>query len=148
MDHVAIMKKSWGFTRKIFMGKKSVESRWYKTRRAPWGKVRAGETIYFKDSGDPVTLKAKVEKVIQYSDLTPSKIQEIIDIYGKVIGLDSDGISAFFEMIKNKKYCILIFLKNPEQVEPFEIDKTGFGAMTAWITVEDVNTLRRRIDFE
>jgi len=26
---------------------------------------------------------------------------------------------------KNKKFCILIFLKNVQRIKPFEIDKTG-----------------------
>lgn len=33
MEHVAIMKKSWGLTRKILSGEKTIESRWYRFRR-------------------------------------------------------------------------------------------------------------------
>lgn len=31
MEHVAIMRKSWGLTDKILSGQKKIESRWYKT---------------------------------------------------------------------------------------------------------------------
>ena len=62
MDHVAIMKKSWKLTEKILSGEKKIESRWYKSKYPPWGKIKKGDIIYFKDSGEPVSIKAKVEK--------------------------------------------------------------------------------------
>jgi hypothetical protein len=37
----------------------------------------------------------------------------------------------------------LIFLSNPVAVVPFDIDKTGFGNMAAWITVEDINKIKK-----
>jgi len=80
--------------------------------------------------------------VIQFSDLTPEKVKEILYQYGQADGLGIDKIPEFFEMFKNKKYCMLIFLKNPLKIEPFEIDKSGFGAMSAWISVDDVNRIK------
>lgn len=143
MDHVAIMRKSWGLTKKILSGEKKIESRWYKSRYAPWDRIEAGDTVYFKDSGDPVTIRAKVWKVIQFSGLKPKKVREILDKYGKADGLWTDDIPRFFDMFKHKNYCILIFLKDPQKLEqPFEIDKTGFGAMCSWMTVDDVNNIK------
>ena len=69
MDHVAIVRKSWKLTDKILSGQKTIESRWYASRRAPWNRIRAGETVYFKNSGEPVTIKADVEKVLQFDNL-------------------------------------------------------------------------------
>jgi hypothetical protein len=42
---------------------------------------------------------------------------------------------------------MLIFLKNPQKIESFEIDKRGFrgfGMMSAWITVEDIDKIKIR----
>ncbi len=130
------MKKSWEMIPKILNGEKTIESRWYKTKRAPWGKIAAGETVYFKNSGEPVTIKAKVQKVLKFESLTPKKIKEILKIYGKEDGISEEKISFFAKLFAVKKYCLLIFLKNPQKVKPFEIDKTGFGAMSAWISVQ------------
>ncbi len=143
MDHLAIMKKSWGLTEKILNGQKKIESRWYSTRRAPWDKIKAGETIYFKDSGEPVTIKARVAKVLQFADLTPKKVKKILDKYGRDDGIEKEKIPEFFARFKNKKYCLLIFLKNPIKIKPFEIDKTGFGAMSAWITIDDIKKIKK-----
>jgi len=46
-------------------------------------------------------------------------------------------------MFKDKNYCILIFLKNPIGIKPFEIDKTGFGAMSAWIIAKNISKVKR-----
>lgn len=141
MDHVAIMKKSWGLTEKILDGRKKIESRWYSLKCKPWGSIREGESVYFKDSGEPVTIKAEVSKVLQFADLTPKKVGEILDKCGKEIGLERKKIPEFFERFKDKKYCILVFLKNPVKITPFEINKTDFGSMSAWITVDDVSKI-------
>lgn len=142
MEHIAIMKKSWGLTNKILSGQKKIESRWYKVKYRPWDKIKEDEVVYFKDSGEPVKLRAEVEKVIQFPDLTPQKVSEILEKYGDDDGLEREKIPGFFQRFKDKKYCMLIFLKNPQEIEPFEIDKTGFGAMSAWITTDSVLEIR------
>ena len=134
------MKKSWGLTQKILTGEKVIESRWYKAKHSPWDKIELGETIYFKDTGEPVTVKAEVDKVLQVSGLTPEKVKKVLTISG----LGVDGLTLF-EMFKDKKYCILIFLKNPQKVKPFEINKSGFGLMSAWISVDDINKIKKEI---
>lgn len=143
MDHVAIMKKSWGLTQKILSGKKKIESRWYLNKCVPWNKIKAGESIYFKDSGEPVSIMATVKKVLQFCDLTPLKVEEILKTYGDDDGIEKSENPAFYERFKDKKYCMLIFLKNPQKIEPFEIDKKGFGAMAAWICTKDINMIKR-----
>lgn len=143
MEHMAIMKKSWKLAQKILSGQKKIESRWYKSRRAPWDRIHTGETVYFKDSGEPVTISAKVEKVLQFADLTPEKVKDILEKYEKEIRIKNTAEA--FERYKNKKYCLLIFLKNPRKVEPFRISKKGFGMMCAWISVPKMDDIKIRL---
>ncbi len=145
MEHVAIMKKSWGLTQKILNGQKKIESRWYSVRYKPWDRIKEGETVYFKDSGEQVRIKAEVSKVIQFADLTPKRVGEILDEYGRDDGIEPEKTPEFFERFKDKKYCILIFLKNPIEINPFDIDKTGFGAMSAWITIDNISKIKKII---
>src|SRR4030042_5669181 len=135
MKHVAIMKKSWGLTQKILSGKKKIESRWYKSKHAPWNKIKTGETIYFKDSGELVSIKAEVAEIMQFSNLTPDKVRELLEEYGTDDGIEKEKIPDFLELFKDKNYCMLIFLKNPKKITPFDIDKKGFGSMAAWISI-------------
>jgi len=143
MEHIAIMRKSWGLTEKILTGQKKVESRWYSVKYRPWGSIKEGEIVYFKDSGEPVRIKAEVSKVMQFADLTPKRVREILGEYGKNDGIEPEKIPEFFERFRDKKYCILIFLKNPTEIKPFDIDKTGFGAMSAWITIDNIPKIKK-----
>ena len=67
MEHLAIMRKSWGLTDKILTGQKKIESRWYSVKYKPWDSIKEGETVYFKDSGGPVRIKAEVARVMQFA---------------------------------------------------------------------------------
>ena len=145
MQHIAIMKKCWGLIPKILSGKKIVESRWYVSRRAPWDRIKVGETVYFKDSGAAVTARAEVAKVLQFADLTPPKIKAILREHGEAIGIEKDRIANEFKSVKDKKYCMLIWLKNPREIEPFNINKAGFGLMSAWLAVEDVERIKIKV---
>ena len=70
MDHIAIMKRSWGFTGKILSGKKSIESRWLMVKCAPWDKVKAGDT------GSPevqvALLTKRIDKLVGHLKGNPS----------------------------------------------------------------------------
>jgi len=100
MEHLVIMRKSWGLTEKIITGEKKIESRWYKVKYKPWDNIKKGENIFFKNSGEQVIIKAQVKKVIQFSDLTPIRIK------------------------------------------PFAINKSGFGAMLVWITIDNIEKIK------
>jgi ASC-1-like (ASCH) protein len=142
MNHLAIMKKDWYFIKKILSGQKTIESRWYKSKHAPWGKIKRGEIVYFKNSGEPIIAKAKISKIIEFKELTPKKVKEILNKYWKKLGITKDEYDSFYRIFKDKKYCVLIFLENPEKVKPFNINKKGFGAMASWLCVEDLKKIK------
>ena len=136
------MKKSWGLLPKIVSGEKIIESRWYKNKSAPWGKIKKGDTVYFKNSGEPVSVKAEVKNVLEFEELTPRKVKEILNKYGKDDGIVPKELPKFYKLLEDKKYCLLIFLKNPKQIKPFNISKKGFGMMSAWLCVGSVTKIR------
>lgn len=140
MDHLAILSKKRKLLGKIISGEKTIESRWYKFKRIPYDTVKTGDWIYFKDSGESVTAKAKAEKVILFENLTRNKIISILKEYGKRICIPL----SYSKRLEGKNYCVLIFLKNVEKVGPFEIDKTGFGMMSAWISVDNIDLIKRK----
>lgn len=141
MNHIAIMKKSWGLIPKIISGEKTIESRWYKNRIAPWDRINKGDHVYFKDSGEPVTVTTKVSSVLQFSNLDKNQFTEIMDKYADQICLKTREYDDYY---KSKNYCILIFLTEPRKVEkPFSIDKTGYGISSAWMCIEDVDKIKK-----
>lgn len=142
MYHIAIMKKSWDLIPKILNGQKTIESRWYKTKRSPYDKIKLSETVYFKNTGEAVTAKAEVSKVLQYRNLTPERIYKLIDEFGGEGKIHFPNLTEAKRDLVNKKYCVLIFLKDSKMVKPFKINKSGFGAMSAWICVADIRTIK------
>lgn len=142
MDHVAIMKKSWGLIPKILDGRKTIESRWSINRVAPWGKVKVGDNIFFRNSGEKVAIKANISKVLAFDNLTPKKVKNIIDKFGDEGKICFSNKKESYEWAKNKKYCTLIFLKNVEEIEPFKINKAGYGIGCAWMCVENISSVK------
>ena len=138
MDHIAILSKKTKLLKKIISGEKTIESRWYKFRKAPFKEISIEDTVYFKDSGEPVSAKAKVDKVLFFDGLNPEKIRNLLIKYGGRLGV---GLS-YLEQIKDKKFCTLIFIKDVEEIEPFQINKKGYGMMAAWIIVDNVDKIK------
>lgn len=96
MDHVAIMSKASGFIDKILSGHKTIESRWYATRRPPWDRVHAGDTVYFKYSGgagERVKVRATVDRVQQFENIDQDgAAQRILDQHGAhIFGTDTSA---------------------------------------------------------
>jgi len=143
MDHIAIMKKSWRLIPKILKAEKTIESRWYKSKIAPWDKIKIGDSIYFKDSGEPVTVKAKVVKVEQYEILNNNHDLEIMKKYAEKDLGTNNITSKIRKYIFNKKYAIFIFFDSVQKIKPFYIDKSGFGTMCAWISIENIDRIKK-----
>ena len=149
MDRVAILrkacfKKGEDILGDILAGRKTIESRWYVNKVAPWDNIHAGDTVYFKESSCPVTAKTRVGKVLQFDGLTAVSINEIVTSYGKLIdpNISEDEFTSWCNSHPEKRYCILVFLEHVEKIGPFEISKQGFGISSAWLVVGDINRVR------
>ena len=117
MDHVAILDKKRKLLDKIISGEKTIESRWYKHQKTPYGIAKEGDIVYFKDSGEPVAAKAIVSAVL-YFNLQHTNVSEVIQKYGRQICLEDTDPQQY----KQFRYCSLIFLKNVEKIPPFQIN--------------------------
>lgn len=142
MQHIAIMKKSWGLTNKILDWTKTVETRWYNIKYPPFNKIKEWEVIYFKDSWNPVVIKAIAEKIEQFENLNEEKTKEILKKYA----FSDLWTNIIPEEIKNytkdKKYCIIIHLINPKKIKPFNINKNWFWPMASWICIDNVEKIK------
>lgn len=143
MHHIAIMNPKLGFINKILKGQKTIETRWYKHKIAPWNKLNKGDIIYFKNSGDKITASAEVERFEQFDNLSPEIIKELINKNFSNIGLDLEIIDSFTKKHIDKNYAIFIFLKSPKRVEPFSINKDGFGNAAAWLCTPKIESIVR-----
>jgi len=136
MNHVAIM--SQGVIPLIISGKKSIESRWYLKRNVPWDRISRGDEVYFKEVGGKVKVKAIVDDVKQFILNRKETVDEIIESYG-------EGIGVFNESWYSKRYCVLVFLIKINEIKPFSINKKGYGSASAWMCVENIDSVRLNI---
>lgn len=141
MQHIAIMNNRLALINDILSGKKTIESRWYKAKRAPWGRIAKGERVYFKKSGGAVEAVAEVERVEQYQ-LNEEVIKKIINDYGGEGMINLRNKNHHDEFYKAKNYCVLVFLKNPIRIKSFNVDKKGFGNACAWMSVDDIERIK------
>jgi hypothetical protein len=70
-------------------------------------------------------------------------VRALLEEYGKACGIEPDQMPAYYSRFQHKRYAIFLYLKNPQRVAPFEINKAGFGKKASWISVESVELLRR-----
>lgn len=106
----------------LLSGTKSLESRLGQDRRAPFGRVNPGDTIYIKPTGKRVVAKAIVRRVDEYEGLTPADILEMRDAYDERIM----GGDQYWESKSNAKYATLISFEkvtmlNDESCVPAEL---------------------------
>lgn len=138
MHHLAILSKQSKLLAKILSGEKTIESRWYKFKKTPYENISAGDRIYFKESGESVTAIAVVSKALFFDNLNDDKIKDILQQHGKNLGVSM----SYTDKVAGKNFCTLIFLEKVQKIEPFEINKKGYGLMAAWITVKDIGTIK------
>jgi len=132
MEHLAIMSK--GYIEKILSGEKSIESRFSVNRISPFGKIKAGEKVYLKETGKPVSASFEVEKVLFFSDLNEEKIKEIKVKYGQGICAEED----FWNNKRNARYATLIFVKDPRVEESFKVNKADRSAFKSVTNISEL----------
>lgn len=137
MEHLAILSSGW--LEKILSGEKTIESRWSKNRIIPYERISEGDVIYFKETGKMVSARAVVEKALFFDNLNESRIRDILRKYGERI-----GITEYNRNFDGKNFCTLVFLDNVERVEPFKINKKGYGIGSAWITVDSIELKHKK----
>lgn len=142
MQHIAIMKKEWGLIDRILSGEKVLETRWYKNRYAPWNKVKKGDYLYFKNPGGKVSVKATVVKVEQF-EVGDENIRNSIvkSVWEKDLGKNGKK-EILIDYARDKRYCIIIWFTKVEKICPFDINKKGFGSMSSWICIDNVDKIK------
>lgn len=111
MVHVAIIRPA--LLDDLVAGRKTIESRLSLARRVPFGRVHAGERVYFKLTGGPYAATALVSHVETFENLTPRDIASIRRLF-------NDRILASAEYWKQKRasrFATLLWLHQVQATE-------------------------------
>ncbi len=125
-SHLVILKRP--YLDAILTGRKTIESRFMRTSRAPFGKINSGDQLFFKITSGPVCATGRVQKVMSFDNLTPKRLQQIRRTY-------NDRIIAPGQYWTGKRNCkrgVLIWLEHIKPIEPVWIDKKDWRA---WVVL-------------
>jgi ASC-1-like (ASCH) protein len=124
--HLVILKKP--YLDAILTGRKTIESRFYKTRQFWLSRVAPGDILFLKESSGPVRATAIVDKLKVFDSLTSDKIAELKQQYNqRILGDDS-----YWREKSNSQFGIIVWLKDVKAITPRFIKKADWRA---WVVL-------------
>ncbi len=137
--HLVILKKP--YLQAILAGRKSIESRFMKIKRVPYEKVRAGDRLFFKESGGKVCAVGMAGKVMNFKGLTCQRIMQLKRKHNRRIY----GGDLYWEQKKDCRWGVLIWLKDVKAIEPIRIDKKDWRGWVVLTEERDFGLLKAQI---
>jgi len=123
---LVILKKT--YVDAIIEGRKTIESRFYRTKHKWLSRIEKGDKLFLKVSSGPVAATAAVEAVKQFGNLTAGQITTLKDKYNRHIL----GDEKYWLEKMNSRFGILVWLKDVQQIAPRFITKADWRA---WVVL-------------
>ncbi len=127
-NHLVILRKP--YLDAILAGRKTIESRFMKTRHSPFGKVAAGDKLFLKASSGPVCATATIAEVKSFENLTAGQIGEIKNQYNDRIG----GSDEYWQSIASCRFGVLVWLEDVRLIKPVQICKKDWRG---WVVLTE-----------
>lgn len=126
--HLAIFKKGAGEL--ILNGQKTIETRFSKSKIAPFLQISTGDLVYIKPTGKDIIGQFRVKKVIFIDGLKPEDLDVIEKEFGDKISADND----YFQKRKVASYGTLLFIG---MVTPFITSPIRFAKkdLRGWVVL-------------
>lgn len=136
MDHIVYLDAKAKELDKLATGEKTIIIRGAMGRKMPYGRVNAGDVLYFlnNDAEGMVRAKAVVARVINTEALTEKESVQLVESH-------QDGLQLTGKQLKRwggKRYLVLIELEQFQAVEAFRVDKSNYGNMDDWLPVGNI----------
>jgi hypothetical protein len=140
MDHVVYLDASARELDNLLAGKKSMIIRGATGRKMPYGRVFAGDILYFLNNNSEGLIRAKalVKEVLHSEALTKEESTTLIMSHqAKLLLTDNQ-----FKRWSGKRYLVLIEVADVQEVEVFRVDKNDFGNMDDWLPVGQIDNIK------
>ncbi|MGE5401128.1 MAG: hypothetical protein ACM3S2_12045 [Ignavibacteriales bacterium] len=133
MDHVVYVEASSGELDKITSGSKTMILRGAAGRKMPYGKVYAGDRLFFVNNNGEGKIKARaiVKSVLNSEKLSPEEALYLIEKNEKALQLSVKQKEKY----AGKRYLVLIEIMEAEKIEPAAMDKSSYINMDDWLPV-------------
>jgi hypothetical protein len=136
MDHVVYLDTAAKEMVNILAGKKTMILRGATGRKMPYGRVEAGDMLYFlnNDAEGLVKARASVMSVLNSDALTEEGSLQLINEHQAGLQLTEKQLKRW----GGKRYLVLIWIGKAEEVKPFRVDKSAYGNMDDWLPIGDI----------
>lgn len=140
MKHVVYLDTQSGEMENLLVGKKTMIVRGAAGRKLPYGRVNPGDILYFlnNDGKGLVQARAKVCQVLNSEPLTPEASQKLLADHQDALQLTEKQQQRW----RGKRYQVLITVDAIQELEPFQIDRSGYGNMDDWLPVGDIHSVK------
>jgi hypothetical protein len=115
--HLAILREP--YLSLVLVGRKSIESRFVRTRRPPYHCASPGDALILKRSSGPVLGIALVEKA-SFHELTPSAFAKIKNEFSHALAVPD----RFWKEKSGARYATLLYLSHVLPLPPIPCAKT------------------------
>ncbi len=141
MDHVVYLDAKANELQKLLNGGKTMIIRGAAGRKLPYGRVDAGDVLYFiNNNGEgAVRARAAVSSVFNSEKMNKEDSCRLVEKNQNQLQLSDKQ----FQKWAGKRYVVLIEVTDVKDVTPFEIDKSNFGNMDDWLPVESIAAVKR-----
>ena len=128
-EHVAVVREP--YLGLIAMGLKTVESRLSVSRCAPFGRVSAGDVVWFKRPGGGCEVRARCGRVRSWEGLTPGGVAEIRREFGERVAAPA----SYWREKRGSRFATLVWLEGVE----LRSDGPTVGPLhgRAWVCLEE-----------
>jgi ASC-1-like (ASCH) protein len=126
--HLAILKKH--YLDEILNGRKTIESRFTKTKHYEFGQVLPGDKLFLKLSSGPVCAMASVAAVESFENLDKKKMDDIRRRYNHNIR----GSDAYWRSKADCRFGFIVWLKDVTAITPVRISKRDWRA---WVVLTE-----------
>lgn len=140
MDHIVYVDAKANEMEQLLDGEKTMIIRGAAGRKLPYGRVDAGDVLYFINNNGEGQVKAKgvVSKVFNSEKMTKEESISLVEENQDKLKLNKKQFNRW----AGKRYIVLIEVKSIEGIEAFNIDKSDYGNMDDWLPVENIENVK------
>jgi hypothetical protein len=111
-------------------GEKRIETRFYRSRRSPYGQIEVGDSVHFKRSGGGLVGSTEVTSVKEVGNLSTRKFDWLQRRYGQRV----QAPATYWTQKRRCRYGVLIGLGSLVQPPANLAVPRQFG--TAWLVLD------------
>ncbi|MBC8506781.1 MAG: hypothetical protein ISR58_11595 [Anaerolineales bacterium] len=141
MDHVVFVDAKAKELSKLINGEKTMLIRGAAGRKLPHGRVEANDVLYLieNDGSGLIKAKCRVKSVISSEKMSKEESIALVNENQLKLQLTAAQIKRW----AGKRYLVLIEVDQIEPLTPFQIDKSDYGNMDAWLPVGEIDSVKK-----